>query len=168
MVCPECGQAVGDSIKERVLHLRGAHSRSIRATAKIIGVNPSTVRYHAPGEMIVTDWPTWFDIYCPSEAVVPRPKPRRSAIRAPRRLDAGRTTVEYRTAVRLAKIRANGRCEQCGSRIPDFSKGSWAGAHHIRHYAEHPSLRSDLSNLIVVCGPCHKRLHKGEEAVALT
>ena len=35
--------------------------------------------------------------------------------------------------------------------------------HHIRSYANYPSLRYDVNNGIVLCARCHKLMFKNEE-----
>lgn len=46
-------------------------------------------------------------------------------------------------------------CQECGSE-------SNLEVHHIKHFAEHPELRQNDNNAIVLCRKCHKELHRRE------
>jgi 5-methylcytosine-specific restriction endonuclease McrA len=53
------------------------------------------------------------------------------------------------TAERVKEV---GKCERCGS-IKHLQ------GHHKKHYALHPELRSDPSNIEVLCADCHSLEH---------
>lgn len=56
--------------------------------------------------------------------------------------------------VRLqAFLRDDRTCQHCGY------KGSNIQAHHIKHYADYPTLRLIVSNLTTLCVACHNKLH---------
>jgi len=50
--------------------------------------------------------------------------------------------------------RDNHTCQKCNQR------GGVLNSHHIKHFAEYPELRTDLSNGITLCIECHKTEHK--------
>lgn len=50
------------------------------------------------------------------------------------------------------RVKEVGKCQRCGAN--DNLHG-----HHIRSYADHPSLRIDPSNIKVLCRDCHKLEH---------
>lgn len=50
------------------------------------------------------------------------------------------------------KVRDVGKCERCGSM--ENLQG-----HHIKHFATHPHLGAELSNIRVLCGTCHGDEH---------
>jgi len=50
--------------------------------------------------------------------------------------------------------RDNYRCQNCKNR------GGVLNAHHIKHFATHPDLRTELSNGITLCKKCHSNIHK--------
>ena len=45
-------------------------------------------------------------------------------------------------------------CKKCET------KGGSLNAHHIKHFATHPELRTVLSNGITLCVNCHREIHK--------
>lgn len=52
--------------------------------------------------------------------------------------------------------RDNYTCQDCGK------QGGFLQAHHIKHFALFPELRTELSNGITLCKTCHKKAHKKE------
>ena len=50
-------------------------------------------------------------------------------------------------------IKRDGHCVLCGSKEKLV-------AHHIKPFAEFPSLRTDIDNGVALCDQCHRRLHK--------
>ena len=45
-------------------------------------------------------------------------------------------------------------CQKCGL------FGGELNAHHLKHFATHPELRTELSNGITLCKTCHKKEHE--------
>ena len=45
-------------------------------------------------------------------------------------------------------------CQHCGK------IGGELNAHHIKSFKHHPELRTDLSNGVTLCVPCHRKEHK--------
>lgn len=45
-------------------------------------------------------------------------------------------------------------CQKCGDK-----KGGNLNAHHIKHFADHPEFRFELSNGITLCERCHRQEH---------
>lgn len=56
---------------------------------------------------------------------------------------------EWRNAV---LFRDGKKCAECGEK-------AWLHAHHIKHYAQHPELRFDVSNGVTLCRYCHSEKH---------
>lgn len=52
--------------------------------------------------------------------------------------------------------RDNFTCQRCKKR------GGYLNAHHIKSYANYPSLRYEISNGITLCERCHREVHKEE------
>lgn len=52
-------------------------------------------------------------------------------------------------------IRDNWTCQRCGRR-----DGSELHPHHIKSFAEYPSLRFEVSNGITLCKDCHQEMHR--------
>lgn len=50
--------------------------------------------------------------------------------------------------------RDNYTCQKC------MIKGGALNAHHIKHFATHPELRTVISNGITLCVQCHRKTHK--------
>jgi len=50
--------------------------------------------------------------------------------------------------------RDNYECQKCKNR------GGVLNAHHIKNFATHPELRTELSNGITLCKKCHSDIHK--------
>lgn len=62
--------------------------------------------------------------------------------------------AEWRLAVYR---RDNFKCRKCGT----GSKGrKYLNAHHILNYSQHHELRTDVSNGITLCRPCHIEFHR--------
>jgi 5-methylcytosine-specific restriction endonuclease McrA len=60
---------------------------------------------------------------------------------------------EYKQWRKYVFMRDCYTCQNCGA------KGVYLHAHHIKHWAEYPELRFDVSNGITLCVPCHKAEH---------
>lgn len=60
---------------------------------------------------------------------------------------------EHTKVIRQAKKKEQNRCQLCGSE--ESVKG-----HHIRDYGFNGP--ATIDNIIVVCDPCHRKLHSGE------
>lgn len=59
---------------------------------------------------------------------------------------------------RLAKLRANGRCDLCLQRAPFEVAGKpFLECHHIQLLAEHG--KDNLRNTVALCPNCHRRMH---------
>jgi hypothetical protein len=54
----------------------------------------------------------------------------------------------------------NYTCVACGCR-------GKLQAHHIKPWAEYPTLRYEVSNGVTLCPQCHSRLHPGHEALIM-
>ncbi len=62
----------------------------------------------------------------------------------------------YQKVRRQALIRDNRQCRKCGSR-------SKLEVHHIKKWADYPTLRHELTNLICLCRKCHREMWGKEE-----
>jgi 5-methylcytosine-specific restriction endonuclease McrA len=62
---------------------------------------------------------------------------------------------EWRRLRRLVRNRAACMCEVCGST-------DQLHVHHIRGWADHPELRLDPDNLMLLCRGCHIDAHRKE------
>jgi len=59
---------------------------------------------------------------------------------------------------KIAAYAAHPACQECGKKFKDYKEPEY---HHTQRYAD--GGESDLSNIEVLCGECHKRVHgKGE------
>ena len=66
-----------------------------------------------------------------------------------------RNSIELRLWREAVFARDNWTCQDCNKR------GSIdLNAHHIKSFAEYPSLRTSISNGITLCEECHKLRHK--------
>lgn len=61
---------------------------------------------------------------------------------------------EYYEWRRLVFERDNYTCQICGER------GRTLNAHHIQSFAKFPELRTELSNGVTLCSPCHSTYHR--------
>lgn len=70
------------------------------------------------------------------------------------------STGEWKEAVKAVWRRANAKCERCGKdhRKVDNRTASGFHIHHIIPF-EHVAHRSEISNLILLCRPCHHFVH---------
>ncbi len=65
---------------------------------------------------------------------------------------------EYRDA-RTAVLKRDGyKCRNCG-----FKNRQHLQIHHIKKWADYPTLRYAISNMITLCKPCHRKLWAKEE-----
>lgn len=69
------------------------------------------------------------------------------------------TTDEWKNAVKAVWARADAKCELCGKdhRTIDRRKSSF-DIHHIISFQYRPT-RADVSNLVLLCEPCHYFVH---------
>jgi hypothetical protein len=65
-------------------------------------------------------------------------------------------TEEWQKLVKRVYKRDGHTCQLCG--IGNVSRVSFH-AHHIRSWAKYPELRLDPSNLVTLCGVCHRWVH---------
>jgi len=68
-------------------------------------------------------------------------------------LDAGRETRVVSPAQRRALAVRDGGCIGCLAPV------AWCEAHHVVHWVDHG--RTDLDNLVLLCGACHREVHHG-------
>lgn len=66
---------------------------------------------------------------------------------------AARLTRDYRQWRGAVFERDDHTCQGCGKR------GGELNAHHAKPFATHPELRTELSNGITLCKPCHRLAH---------
>jgi hypothetical protein len=77
-----------------------------------------------------------------------------------RELSRARNCQEY-NQWRLAVFSRDGfKCQSCGD-----AKGGNLHAHHIKSFANHPSLRYDINNGVTLCEPCHENEHRGKPPI---
>jgi predicted restriction endonuclease len=69
----------------------------------------------------------------------------------------GRRSEEYKAWRKAVFERDNYTCQICESH------GCKLNAHHIKSYAYHPQLRTDIENGVTLCVPCHKLMHRKRE-----
>lgn len=67
-----------------------------------------------------------------------------------------RRSTEYRDWRDAVYERDNYTCQICGQR------GGTLNAHHIKHFANHPKLRTTVENGITLCIRCHRSVHRGD------
>lgn len=67
---------------------------------------------------------------------------------------------EWKQAVVAVWHRDDAICRMCSldSRLVPRRKRSFH-VHHIKSFSTFPSLRTELSNLVLLCGPCHRFVH---------
>lgn len=65
-----------------------------------------------------------------------------------------RSTFEYIEWRKRVFSRDNFSCQICGN------VGGKLNAHHIKRFADYPSLRFEVNNGITLCEMCHKKLHQ--------
>lgn len=66
---------------------------------------------------------------------------------------------QYKKARLAARKRDGFKCKRCG-------ETKKLQVHHIKSWANYPTLRCDVSNLITLCKSCHKMMYSSEEAFA--
>ncbi len=54
-------------------------------------------------------------------------------------------------------------CAWCNKKPPGRSKTQNLHAHHIKKWADYPTLRYELSNGVTLCNACHKKVNGHEE-----
>jgi hypothetical protein len=64
---------------------------------------------------------------------------------------------EWKDAVLLVWRRDDARCQRCATRRE--KRDDSYHVHHIRSFSTYPELRCDPSNLVLLCGPCHRWVH---------
>lgn len=62
-------------------------------------------------------------------------------------------------AVKAVWERDQAKCQRCGKNHNDDGNRGTFHIHHIKSFADHPMLRSDAENLILLCKPCHLWVH---------
>ena len=62
----------------------------------------------------------------------------------------------WKRSVRVAYLRDGYTCQRCGATKQGYRS---LHAHHVRSWAEHPSLRLDVDNLVTLCNRCHVWVH---------
>jgi hypothetical protein len=65
-------------------------------------------------------------------------------------------TPEWRRLVSDVIRRDAGKCQRCGS---GKTSGKTLHAHHIAPWADAPSLRTEMTNLVTLCTQCHLWVH---------
>jgi hypothetical protein len=68
-------------------------------------------------------------------------------------LKLGRTQRLVPASLRRALVARDVGCVRCGA------PAAWSQAHHIRHWSQGGP--TDLGNLALLCGRCHRELHRG-------
>lgn len=68
---------------------------------------------------------------------------------------ASRNTAAQRNWTAAVKLRDDHTCQHCGYRPIHLFSPKKIEAHHIKSFANHPLLRTDLSNGITLCETCH-------------
>lgn len=66
-----------------------------------------------------------------------------------------RTSIDFINWRRQVFERDNYACQICGCRNGD-GKSHFLHAHHVKRFAEYPSLRFDVANGMTLCNACHK------------
>lgn len=72
-----------------------------------------------------------------------------------------RNTPEYKLWRLSVYQRDKFRCRKCDQKM---HKGKNLNAHHIRSWANYPSLRYDVNNGITLCYKCHKTMFQNEDS----
>ncbi len=65
-------------------------------------------------------------------------------------------TPEWKALLSAVLERDGFRCMRCGA---DKTRRRALHAHHLAPWADVPELRTDLSNLVTLCAPCHLWVH---------
>ena len=74
-------------------------------------------------------------------------------------LRMGRTERLALPHIRRALVVRDKSCVGCGR------PAAWCQAHHIVHWADGGT--TDLDNLVLLCGQCHRRIHRGDIEIVL-
>lgn len=72
-----------------------------------------------------------------------------------------RNTPEYKLWRLSVYQRDKFRCRKCGQKVCRHRK---INAHHIRSWANYPTLRYNVNNGITLCYTCHKAMFQNEDA----
>ena len=98
-------------------------------------------------------WDAWMYLKRLADYQEKHPKWRGGDIDRPQKERYSPKYIEWRNAVFM---RDDYTCQFCGQ------KGGKINAHHIKHFAKYPQLRTVLSNGITLCEQCHKAVHRGD------
>lgn len=74
---------------------------------------------------------------------------------------------EWIAAVKAVWARANAKCERCGAdhRAVDNRKADGFHVHHIAGFSRYPEKRCEVSNLALLCRPCHHFVHSKRNVI---
>jgi 5-methylcytosine-specific restriction endonuclease McrA len=75
------------------------------------------------------------------------------------------STAEWKAAVKAVWAKDNGTCQRCGI-MKRYNRGVVFHIHHIVPF-EVVELRSEVSNLVLVCKPCHYWIHSNKNTNGL-
>lgn len=68
---------------------------------------------------------------------------------------------QWKKVVSEVYERDEAKCQDCG-RLKN--KEGEFHVHHIKSFAEHPALRTEIDNLILLCRECHVERHRGGDS----
>lgn len=71
---------------------------------------------------------------------------------------------EWKDAAAATFLRDGHRCRRCSAHDLTLPPNQPMHVHHVASFAEHPKLRTDVSNLVLLCRPCHLFVHSSANA----